>query len=138
MILNNINNLIIESTLLTENKYKILYDLGKDVIGDFAKDALEDLDDHPASQYLNSKIGIGFKELSVVLSLAGLAFTIGKITYNQFTSIKYKILKLKKLKQRLKKDKNNIELQKEIQELEEFLEQEKAKLKTITKNQYNY
>ena len=134
MILNNIDNLIIESTLLTENKYKILYDLGKDVIGDFAKDSLENLDGHPISQYLNSKIGIGFKELSVVLSLAGLAFTIGKITYNHFTSIKYKILRLKKLKQQLKKDKNNIELQKEIQELEEFLEQEKIKLQSATKN----
>jgi len=119
--------------LIIESEYSLIFERSR--LGELIElisDILDKLDslpfEIPIADDIKEYTGISIKQMSLLFAALSIAVTYGLIKYKKFTSIKYKLQTLKKL--RLKyKETNDDRLLKKIQALEIEIKEMRDKLK---------
>jgi uncharacterized membrane protein (DUF106 family) len=119
--------------LIIESEYSLIFERSR--LGELIElisDILDKLDslpfEIPIADDIKEYTGISIKQMSLLFAVLSIAVTYGLIKYKKFTSIKYKLQTLKKL--RLKyKETNDDRLLKKIQALEIEIKEMRDKLK---------
>lgn len=119
--------------LIIETEYSLIFERSR--LGELIElisDVLDKLDslpfEIPIADHIKEYTGISIKQMSLLFAALSIAVTYGLIKYKKFTSIKYKLQKLKEL--RLKyKETNDERLLKKIRALEVEIKEMRDKLK---------